>query len=246
MLDECRKLIELYKKTLENDKENSLDEFDNEIIWTAEKVGLHELVKEIFEASPDPSKEGESNDDSALVNYKAHALLMTGESEQALSLYRKQLKNYKNEMEKDFTVFRWLGFRDTEISMIEKELHLNKIMVYTYPDDDANTALAAPFTGKWQCEENNIFTHWEMKENHQLCHYLLQTKNGDQWVDSEIAVTRYRLKQMDDKTIMEEYNVRSNVITVSEIEQVNDELHVKNMGEAESKIKVYKRMKLEK
>ena len=236
LFDDCRQFFDEYKKSLGNAQEQFLGELDKKVIWIAEKVGLFEMVKEILEASPNPSKGGESSDDSVLDIYKAHALLMTGESEKALSLYRKQVSNYKNEIEKDFAAFRWLGFSDTEISVIEKELHLNRINVYTHPDDDTNTALAIPFTGKWRYEENGTRIQWELKDNHHLCHYLFQTKEGDKWIDNDIAVTRYRFKQVDNKTIIEEYNARSNSVTVREIEKNNDEVKVTDNG----KIKIYR------
>jgi tetratricopeptide (TPR) repeat protein len=234
MLDDCRKLINEYQKLLE--KNSSLD-IDKDVIWTALQVGLFD------EASPNPSKGGESQDDGDLLIYQAHALLMTGEREKALPLYRQQINNRKNEIEKDFAVFRWLGFSDTEISIIEKELNLNKIAVYTRPTDDTNTVLAQPFIGKWQYEENEHRINLEIKDSYNLCHYLFQTKTGDkEWSDEDIAVTRYRLKQMDNRTIIEEYNVRRNELSVREISLVNDdELQIKEMENGE--VMVYRRVK---
>jgi hypothetical protein len=234
LFDDCRKLLEQYKKELENTEGRSLGEFDKEIIWTAEKVGNFEMVK----ASPNPSEKG-----GDLVVYQAHALLMTGEREQALSLYRKQINAYKNEIIKDFAIFRWLGFPDNEISMVEKELHLDEIKVYTCPDDDTNTAsLAKPFIGEWQCEENGYRINWEIKDDYHLCHYLFQTKqhDKDKWIDDDIAVTRYRFKQVAGRTIIEEYNVRTNVLSVGEITLINDnELQI---NKDTDKVRVYKRV----
>jgi hypothetical protein len=229
LFDDCRKLLEQYKE------EHAIDDFGKDLIWTAEKVGLFEMVKEA------------SSDDGALVVYKAHALLMTGEREKALSLYRGQINNYKNEIIEDFAVFRWLGFPDTEISIIEKELNLSRINVYTHPNDDNNTALATSFIGTWQCDENDNRIQWEIKDNHNLCHYLFQTKKSEkEWIDEDIAVTRYRLKRVDNKTIIEEYNSRSNVLSVSEIEKINDDgLKVKILDNGrglEDKIKSYRRV----
>jgi len=251
LFDECRQLLELQKNNTENSKWHY---FNHQTIWTAAKVGSFDLVVHIIdslrispdltegEASPDPSKGGEL--DGGLQIYKAHALLMTGEREKALPLYRSQINDRKDAIEKDFAVFRWLGFPDTEISMIEKELNLNRISVYTHPDNDANTVLAQTFTGNWQYEGNDSRINLEItKDNHNLCRYLFQTKKGDkEWVDDDIAVTRYRFKQMADKTIMEEYNVRSNVISVNIIALANDdELHIKAIGDDE--IKIYRKVK---
>jgi predicted DNA binding protein len=91
--------------------------------------------------------------------------------------------------------------------------------------------LAQPFTGKWRFEENGYRIILEItKDNHNLCRYLFQTKkiDKDEWVDDDIGVTRYRFKQIDNKTIMEEYNARTHVLSVNEITLVNDnELRVK-------------------
>jgi hypothetical protein len=165
-------------------------------------------------------------------------------------LYRKQINAYKNEIIKDFAVFRWLGFPDNEIAIVEKELHLDVIKVYTHPDDDANTAsLAKPFTGEWQCEDNGSRINWEIKDDYHLCRYLFQTKRNDkdEWIDDDIAVTRYRFKQVTGKTIIEEYNVRTNALSATEIMQVNDnELQIKQInngnGEFKDKISVYNRV----
>ena len=230
LIDDCRKLLESLK---DNVKSRYLS--DNEVIWTTEKVGLFDLAKEILDSCEN------IEDNGVLVLYKAHALLMTGESEKALSLYRQQTNDtssdWKKEVTKDFAVFRWLGFSDTALSMVENELQLDRIGVITCPDDDANTAIAAPFTGVWQYEANNCRIRWEItSDNHNLCKYVFQTKKND-WVDEHIAVTRYRFKQMDSKTIIEEYNARSNVLTVSELTLINkDEMHVKTNDDGEIKI----------
>ena len=242
MFDDCRTLLENYKKTLENGKDHSINEFHVETIWVAEKVGLFELAKEMCEHLE------KTDDNAALLIYKAHALLMTGEREQALSLYRRKINDYKNAIQQDFAVFRWLGFTDTEISAIEKELHLNKFTIYTLPADDANTDIAQSFIGKWQHEENGTRIQWEIKENDNLCRYLFQKlrNDKDEWIDEDIAVTRYRFKQIDRKTIIEEYNLRTNVLSVSEIVVISDnELQVTEMdngnGKSENKIRVYQR-----
>ena len=232
LFDDCRKLLESHKDYLKSNK--GRPSLDNEVVWTAEKVGLFDLAKEILDSL---------DNNGALVIYKAHALLMTGESEKALSLYRQQINDTSFDLKKDFAVFRWLGFSDTELSMAEKELHLDRINVFTHPDDEANTAIATPFTGKWQYEESDYHRIlWEITaDNHNLCRYVFQTKKNN-WVDDSIAVTRFRFKQMDSKTIIEEYNVRTNTLTVSEVTLIsNDEMHVKTIDNAE--IKVFRRLK---
>ena len=72
---------------------------------------------------------------------------------------------------------------------------------------------------------------------------MYHTKKGEkEWIDEDIAVTRYRFKQMDNKTIIEEYNARSNELSVSEIVLVNDdELQVKGMESGD--VKIYRRVK---
>ena len=238
LFDECRKLLEIARKTSEW---CMICEFDKETIRFALKVGLFDLVKEILDRR--------GNVENALVIYKAHALLMTGEREKALTIYRQQINNTsfdgKNEIEKDFSIFRWLGFPDREISLIEKELNLHRINVYTQPDDEKNTALAAPFFGNWQFEENNRRINLEIrKDNFNLCYYLFQSKRNDRsdWVDERAISHRYRMKQMDNKTIMEEFNIRGNVLFVSEIALINaDELQVRAMDSGE--VKIYRRVK---
>jgi hypothetical protein len=76
-----------------------------------------------------------------------------------------------------------------------------------------------------------------------LCRYLFQIKSGEkEWADNDIAVTRYRFKKMDTKTIIEEYNVRSNELMVSEVSLVNnDELQVKAIESGE--VRNFRRMK---
>jgi hypothetical protein len=77
-----------------------------------------------------------------------------------------------------------------------------------------------------------------------LCHFLFQSPrgNGAKWVDEDVAVTSYRLKQTDNTTLIEEYNPRSEMITVHEIVQITDnELQMIDKGDTERKIKVYKR-----
>jgi hypothetical protein len=104
-----------------------------------------------------------------------------------------------------------------------------KLNEYTHLDNETNLALAAPFTGTWQYEENGDRIVWEITGgDYPLCRYLFQTKDGEQWVDNDITVTRYQFKQMDGKTILEAYNVRNNVLTVSEIALIADnELNIK-------------------
>jgi hypothetical protein len=245
LIDECRKLIEIYLKRLETGNDHSINESDSEIIRIALKVGLFDRVKEIF----DFSNEG------VLGVCKAHALLMTGEREKALTLYRQQINNTsldrKAAIKKDFAAFRRLHFPDTDIFMIERELHLDKINVCTLPDDDTNTALAQPFTGNWQFEENDRRIRWEITaNNHNLCRYLFQTKadGTNQWIDDDIAVTRYRFKQSGSQTLIEEYNVRTNTLSVNELTLLdNNELQTKaiNNGSADfaDKIRIFRRVK---
>jgi len=245
--DICRKLILAYKEALENTDNHSLDEFDVTLIWTAEKVSAFDLVKEVYNNLENIDYNG------ALVINKAHALLMTGDKENALSLYRKQLNdpsfNWKYEIEKDFSVFRWLGFPETEMSFAERELKLNRIKVYTNPKDEENTILTKSFIGKWQCEENGYLINWEITEdNYNLCFYLWQTKNitTNQWDDYDISVTRYRMKQEGNKIILEEYNSRTNTLSAAEIEKITDnEIRVKIIEngnpDMRGQIRVYKR-----
>jgi hypothetical protein len=241
LYDKCREMIELYKNAIENAHGNLLAS----MIWSAEKVGAFELAKNICLHLGDVGNNG------TLVINKAHSLLMTGEKEKALFLYRKDTSfHWKYEIERDFSIFRWLGFSDNEISDVEKELNLNKIKVYTHPEDEKNINLAKPFIGEWQCEENGFLINWEITEDkYNLCFYVIQTKNtpADQWHDYDVAVARYRMKQMDDKTILEEYDSRKNVLAVGEIKKINDnELHVKiienGVPEMRGKVKIYHRI----
>ena len=241
--DDCRKLLKSSKTQQGKSDAFSLNDWDADMIWTAEKVGLFELAKEVLD------RKGTDAGNSILTVYQAHALLMTGDREKALSLYRHKTHDCKDNIEKDFAVFRWLCFPDTEIALIENELNLNRIIVYTSPADDANTDLAKPYTGKWQYDENGYRIQWEItNDNHQLCRYVFQTqqKDSDEWLDDDIALTRYRFKQIDGKTILEEYNARTNVLSVSEIMYISDnEIQVRiitNKGVAADKVKIYKRI----
>ena len=131
---------------------------------------------------------------------------------------------------------------NTEISLIKNELQSDRLSRFAYPGDDSNTALAAPFTGKWQFEENGHRIILEItKDNYHLCRYLFQIQqNGsEKWIDNDIAVTRYHFKQADNKMIMEEYNARTNELSSSEVSLVNEkELRVKAIEGDE--IKVYR------
>jgi hypothetical protein len=265
LFDDCRRLIEHHKKWLETTQGRSINDISSRLIQTIEKVGLFELAKEIIdkrattsnsnkETIPVPSK----GEDFVWAMYQAHALLMTGESEKALAIYRRlmndsgnnspqQNHDWKEEIKKDFAVFRWLGFVDTDISRIEKELHLNRLHVYSAPADDSNTSLAQPFIGAWQYEDDGHRVQWEIKDKYNLCHYLFQSKKNEKWEDDDIAATRYRFKQVDDKLIIEELNVRENRLSVSEIVQVTaDEFQAKtidNGNGADHKIRVFQKMK---
>lgn len=241
LYDICKAYLEAYKEILENTEE----QFDVGLIWTAEKVGAFDLAENLYNGL-----ENIYNNNALIIN-KAHVLLMVDDKENALSLYRNYLNEpfWKYEIEKDFSVFRWLGFSETEISFAERELKLNKIEVYTNPNDEENTALTIPFIGNWQCEENGYLINWEIKNNYNLCSYLIQKRNTvtNQWDDYNIAVTRYRMKKIGDKTILEEYNSRTNILTVGEIEKINDnEIHVKIIESGDpkdsGKIRIYKRI----
>jgi len=146
---------------------------------------------------------------------------------------RKLIDLYKNEL-------------DAELSLIAKELNSG---AFAYPSDDTNTILAQPFVGKWQFEENGNRIILEIKDNYNLCHYLFQSKSDDtdKWDDFDIAVTRYRFKQIDNKLIFEEYNARTNVLLVSEIVKINDnELQITLIdsrdSESQNKVKTYHRI----
>jgi hypothetical protein len=182
---------------------------------------------------------------------------------------------------------------DNEIILIENELRSGRLSAFSYPGDEANTALAQPFTGNWQCEENDTRVHWEItKDNYNLSRYIIQSRSifleesvnesnrkeleetiaemsdnkwipksatekvksiannleDSKWIDDDIAVTRYRFKQTGNQTMIEEYNARTNVLSVSEIVPVNDnELQVKMIdngsGKIESIIRFFKRVK---
>jgi hypothetical protein len=161
---------------------------------------------------------------------------MFDECRTLIEQYKETLKNTEGRSLEDF-------YQKPELSTIEKELNLNRISVFASSNNEINSALAEPFTGKWRFEENDRHINWEItKDNHNLCRYFFQTKRGEnEWVDDDIAVTRYRLKQVDSKTIIEEYNVRSNELTVSEIVLVNDELQVKAIENGE--MRVFRRVK---
>jgi hypothetical protein len=133
---------------------------------------------------------------------------------------------------------------DAEITFIRDELNSERLSAFAFPSDDTNTKLAEPFTGKWQFEENGHRINLEItKDTYNLCRYLFQIRKNDQneWIDNDIAVTRYRFKQIDNKTIMEEYNARTHVLSVSEISLVNEnELRVISVESGE--IWAYKRL----
>ena len=246
MLDDCRKLLKKYKESLKNTEGLSLDYFDENLIWTAEKVSSFELVKEIY-------NESESIDNNkALAVYKAHALLMTGEREKALALYREQLSDnpsgLKNNLIRDFSVFRWLRFPDNEISEVERELNLDRIQINTSPKNDNNTAnLAKQLTGNWKCEENGYIINWEISSNnYNLGCYLIQTtdKKTGEIYDYDITVARHRLKQVDSVIIIEEYDARNNTLLTGEIVKINeDEMQLKITGstnpELQNKVRIY-------
>ena len=216
MYDICRELLPGYKNALKNTAGYTLQDFDTNMIMIAENIGAFDLVKEIF------------NDleiiDDAMEIKKAHALLMTGDKENALSLYRKQINkksNLKNEIEKDFTIFRWFGLSETEISFAEKELNLNKKQVFTNPDDEKDISAAAPFIGKWMRDEFNTLYYWELtRDNYNLCFFTTQSKKTLN--NLEIELTRYRIKQVDDKKIIEQYDPRTNRLQSKEINKIND------------------------
>ena len=214
--DICRELLPGYKNALENTAGHSFRDFDINMIMIAENVGAFNLVKDFF------SKQG--NIDDALEIKKAHALLMTGDKENSLSLYRKQInkkRNRKNEIEKDFAIFRWFGLSETEISFAEKELKLNKKDVFTNPENEKDVSAAAPFIGKWMRDDNNTFYYLELtRDNHNLCFYTTQPKKN--LSNTEVELTRYRIKQVDDKKIFEQYDPRINRLQSKEIKKIND------------------------
>ena len=245
MLDDCRKLLEKYRDALKNTDGVSLDDFDDNLIWTVEKVGAFELAKELY---------NKSGNIEASVIFKAHALLMTGEKENAMALYRTWLNDNsserKNNIKRDFSIFRWLGFPDNDISEVERELKLDRVQVYTSPEDDKNTdSLIEPFKGNWICEENGYTTNWEISQNfHNLSKYLIQApgkKTGEMY-DYDITVARHRLKQTDSTIIIEEYDSRNNTLLAGEIIKINDdEMQLKIIGsekpELQNKIRHYTR-----
>ncbi|MDR2234311.1 MAG: hypothetical protein LBE56_14460 [Tannerella sp.] len=234
MTDDCRKLIDIYKNTWENNKEKPFSFSESAILRTAVQAGLFELVKTTVE-------QRENQKHNAVVTLcKAHALLMTGEREKALAIYRQlinsQSGNWSDELKKDFAVFRWSGFDDSEILAAETALQLSKINVLTRPADETDTTR---FAGNWQFEAGNQRTRWEIRDNnHQLGHYAFQTKRGDtEWIDEDFAVTRFRIKEINNKTMMEEYNVRTNTITLAEIMLLDDnKLQVKAIDNGSGKV----------
>jgi len=220
--DDCRKLIEIYKHTLEENKEKPFSLSDALILRTAVQVGLFDLVKTTIE------QRGNQEFNDIIVCSEAHALLMTGERDKAFALYRKLMNvpsnDWRNEIKKDFAIFRWSGFDDTAIVMAETALQLGKINVQTRPEDESNKSLTTPYIGKWQFEANNQRTQWEIKaDDLPLNRHVFQSKRGNtDWVDEDIAVTRFRIKQINNKTIIEEYNARTNTLSLSEVAKISD------------------------
>ena len=221
--DNCRDLLSGYKTALINTTGHSIREFDANMISLAENIGAFDLVKDVYDIFEN------IDEDNTLMIKKAHALLMTGDKENALSIYRKQVDasgDSKGKIEKDFSIFRWLGFSDTEISLAEKELNLDIIPVNTKPADEKDMSPATPFFGKWKREDENFIFTWDLTQDHyNSSYYLMQTK--EPVTDFDMEVTHFRIKQIDGKTVLEQYNPRYNRLNIREIEIVDeDELKV--------------------
>lgn len=132
---------------------------------------------------------------------------------------------------------------DQNLLWIEKELMTERLQRFAYTDDATQNDLIEPFLGVWTFEENESRTKWEIsKENHNLSFYLIQNKENQQWIDQESHFTRYRMVASENKTVLEEYNPQSNVITQKEVWiDNNNNMCVQEINGMESTIIIFKR-----
>jgi hypothetical protein len=232
-VSKAKEMLHSYKTAL--DKSDKGNEFDISMIRVAERLGEFGLLKDFYNQYL-----SNISDDPLVLLINAHNLLMTGEKDDAFRIYQDLIKTekYENIIESDFAIFRWLGFDDTEISEMEKRLRLNRIPVYTLPSDDANTVnLKKSFIGKW--EDDYDSGKWEINEDgYNISSYLS---------DDYFGVSRFRIKEVNQKLILEEYDYRNDNLFTSEIEKVSEnEIHVKIIENGNvnmrDQIRIYKRV----
>ena len=217
-LDSCIRLI----LTRDRDAFNSIH--DNQLDWFAEKNGNFAIAKEIFELYKEKNLINIDEVSAYTLNY-AHALLMTGEVNAAISIYKAHAnatfddgRRWVDEIINDFGVFRWNGIDDKNFKLVEQALHLSVKQYYTTKADVNNKDLNQRFAGKWLCNENGNSIFWEISEENNMSFYVIyDAENNLQGVTFD----HYRFSKQGKTIYLEEYNPRTSLILSGSIYPVS-------------------------